>query len=157
MSDYKIRDYLIKHIKGGEAFYPIDQFIEEIPFDATGEIPEGLPYSLWQQLYHLRMAQLDILKFSMNDDYKELNWPDDYWPKSPAPTAEDEWLKMVDSFFKERDQFVGLIRDENNDLYRPFEHGTGQNLLREALLLIEHNAYHSGQMLIIMRLLELHD
>jgi uncharacterized damage-inducible protein DinB len=150
------RQQLVKHIKGGEAFLTLKKMLIKIPFEKAGEVPEGLPYSIWQQLYHLRYAQLDILDFSRNPDYKTSRWPDDYWPEHQAPLDQAEWEKTIQEFFNERNEFINLILDPANDLYHPFSHGNGQNLFREALLIIEHNAYHSGQILTIMRLLNIY-
>jgi uncharacterized damage-inducible protein DinB len=150
------RHQLVKHIKGGEAFLTLKEILIKIPFEKAGEVPEGLPYSIWQQLFHLRYAQLDILDFSRNPNYKTSRWPDDYWPEHQAPFDLAEWENTIQDFFKERNDFIKLILDPANDLYQPFPYGSGQNLFREALLIIEHNAYHTGQILTIMRLLNIY-
>ncbi|MFA0964512.1 DinB family protein [Roseivirga sp. BDSF3-8] len=152
-----LRKQIVKHLKGGEAFMPIDQILDEMPYERAGEVPAELPYSFWQQLYHLRYAQKDILDFSTNPDYKAPSWPGDYWPDSKAPASRQEWEETIAAYQDEREQFVQLVSDEQNGLFRTFDHGSGQTLLREALLVIEHSAYHTGQMLVIMRLLGLHD
>lgn len=149
-----IRHRLTKHIEGGEAFLPIDKIVEEVSFDKLGIQPEGLPYSFFQLFYHIRYAQYDILEFSRNKNYQQPKWPDDYWPDKKAPDNEDKWKELVKSYFKERDEFCELLSDKNNDLLKPFSHGSGQTLFREALLIIEHNAYHTGQLLVILRLLD---
>ncbi len=154
-TDY-IRQQLVKHIKGGTAFMPIEEMLKDIPFQKLGVVPEHLPYSFWQQFYHLRFAQYDILDFSRNPDYESAQWPKDYWPENEAPENEAEWKALVNRFFSERQEFIDLLLDPANDLYVPFPHGNGQTLYREAILIIEHNAYHTGQLLIILRLLGLH-
>ena len=152
----QLRKQLIKHLEGGEAFTPIDVILDEMPFDKAGIIPEGLPYSFWQQLYHLRFAQFDILDFSRNPGYTAREWPADYWPPKPAPKDEQEWKDTITGYFEERRLLAAMLSDPNHDLLKPIPHGTGQTLLREVLLVIEHTAYHTGQMLIILRLLGLH-
>ncbi|CAN5219839.1 hypothetical protein BH23BAC1_BH23BAC1_51440 [soil metagenome] len=121
-----------------------------------GIIPKGLPYSLWQQFYHLKYAQYDILDFSRNPDYDTPRWPEDYWPDAPAPANQEEWEKIKKEFYKERQGFIDLLLNPSHDLFQPFAHGSGQNLFREALLIIEHNAYHTGQILAIMRILDIY-
>ncbi len=155
-TEKKLRTQLVKHLEGGEAFMPIDELVDKIPFEQLGVIPDKLPYSFWQQFYHMRMSQYDILEFSRNPDYSSKRWPEDYWPVDPAPASQEEWEDMVDTFYAERNQMADLVSDPGNSLFEPFAHGSGQTLLREALLVIEHTAYHTGQMLLILRLLGLH-
>lgn len=151
-----LRKQLVKHLEGGEAFTPIDVLLKKIPLELAGKIPEGLPYSLWQQLYHIRFAQHDILEFSTNPDYQHRNWPDDYWPDKPAPASQNDWDDMIATYYEERMGFLRLVEDNETDLFKPFPHGDGQTLLREAMLIIEHTAYHTGEMLVIMRMLGIH-
>lgn len=150
--DQQLRQQLVKHLEGGEAFTPVDDIIQNIPFEKLGFVPESLPYSFWQQFYHMRLAQYDILDFCRNPDYTAITWPDDYWPDEPTPKNQQEWDDTVKTYFTERDEMAKLISDSKNDLFAPLPHGSGQTLLREALLVIEHTAYHTGQMLIILRL-----
>lgn len=150
------RQQLIKHIIGGEAFLTIDEMLKKIPFEKVGIKQKGLPYSLWQQFYHLKYAQYDILDFCRNPEYKAPEWPKEYWPNDPAPANQEEWENIKNKFFKERKEFTELLLDPSNDLFQAFQHGSGQTLFREALLVIEHNAYHTGQILAIMRVLEIY-
>lgn len=142
---------LIKHILGGNAYKKIEDILEEISFDKLGIKLEGLPYSFWQVFDHLRIAQKDILEFSVNPNYKALKWPDDYWPENTAPESENQWKIAKEDFFKDRDQMNNLLESNQDKLLVPFPHGNGQNIFREALLIIEHNAYHTGQLMVIAR------
>lgn len=151
--DKKLREQLVSHINGGMAFMPIEKFINKIPFEKLGIKPEGLPYSFYQQFYHITFAQKDILDFSKDSNYKAPEWPQDYWKQKSAPANEAEWEELKKSYFSERDAFCKMIKDPSIDLYEAFPHGSGQNLFREALLVVEHTAYHTGQLLIIARLL----
>ncbi len=151
--DTQLRQQLVKHLEGGEAFAPIDTFAREIPFEQLGVVPDNVPYSLWQQFCHLRYAQLNILDFCRNPNYTAVKWPDDYWPNEPAPKNQQKWDATMNAYFSERSELVELITDSKNDLSKPIPHGDGQTLLREVLLVIEHTAYHTGQMLVILRLL----
>ncbi|MTI89415.1 MAG: DinB family protein [Balneolaceae bacterium] len=150
----QLRERLVSQLEGGQAYLPIEELLDHIDFEDLGVRPAGLPYSFYEQFFHLRVAQYDIYDFSVNPDYTPQAWPEDYWPLDHAPETEEEWEELKQAFFKERNQFIQLILDERNDLYEPFPHGDGQNLLREAVLLLEHNSYHIGQLAIITRLLE---
>jgi hypothetical protein len=149
--DY-IRQELVDQIQGGNAFIKIEQVMEMVEFDQLGRQFPGLPYSYWQQFEHLRIAQQDILEFSTNPDYKALEWPLDYWPKDPAPSSPEKWESAKEKFLEDRNGFLTLVMDQKNNLFQPFPHGNGQTLFRETLLILEHNAYHTGQLLILVRL-----
>jgi len=150
-----IRDELIFQLNGGYAHAPLESVLKGIPRNKYGEVPEGLPYSLWQLLEHMRIAQSDILHFATNEDgrYEELNWPDAYWPESAAPPAEDAWEISVAQLNEDRHAMCEVIADPARDLFKPFPWGNGQNLLREAMVLIDHNAYHVGEMVTVRRVL----
>ena len=152
--DKYIRKQLVNQIQGGNAFLKIEEVLKMVDFDQLGTRFPGLPYTFWQQFEHIRIAQLDILAFSKNKGYRPLNWPDDYWPKEPAPSSLEQWESSKKSFLEDRNTFLEWLRDQNNDLSTPFEHGDGQTLFREALLILEHNAYHTGQLLILARLIK---
>lgn len=148
-----LRNQLTRQILGGNAFQKVEQVLDLMAYEQIGEKIYGLPYSFWQQLEHMRITQKDILDFSTNPDYRELNWPRDYWPASPAPQSMEQWESAKEEFFRDRQAVVDLILDPRNDLFKPFAHGSGQTLLREGLLVLEHNAYHTGQLFIIHRLI----
>ena len=142
-------DLLIK----GNAHVTFEKAIENVSFSSIGIKPPNLPYSIWMVVEHLRIAQADILDFSINPDYKELKWPDDYWPESESPKNESQWKNTLDQIFKDREQFIALLNQPGVDLFKPFPHGGGQNLLREALLIADHNSYHTGEIVVIRKLL----
>ena len=153
--DKIVREHLVKFLRGGNAFVTLDKALEGIPFEKAGWLPDGLPYSLWQQIEHLRISQKDILDFTKNIDYVEIKWPEDYWPKDRAPKDRDEWAESLQAIKDDFAEMIDLIEDPANDLFTPFPHGTGQTLFREAVLIAEHNAYHTGQILVIRRLLDI--
>ena len=148
----QIKQRLVKHLKGGQAFSTIDKVLDKMPFDKIGIVPDGLPYSFYQLFYHIRVAQLDILEYCRDDDYKAPDWPDDYWPDTSAPADENEWQALIDSYYEERSEFCELLLDPSKDLLKPFESNKDHNLLRQAELIIEHTAYHTGQLFVIYRL-----
>ena len=155
-SDKKLREQLVKHIKGGEAFMPVDQLIDKISFEQLGIVPAGLPYSFYQLFYHMRLAQHDIIQFSIDPEYQSPKWPEEYWPQEKAPQSREAWEQLKDNYFREREEFCQYLLNPAYSLFEPFDYGSGQTLLREALLIVEHNAYHTGQLLAVLRLLGLH-
>ena len=128
--------------------------IKDFPAAARGTKPNGAPYTAWQLLEHMRIAQADILDFSRNPTYLEKAWPGDYWPATEAPATEDAWDQSVQQFQKDLKEMQELIADTHHDLLAKLTHGTGQTLLREALLVADHNAYHLGQLVLLKKMLE---
>ncbi|SDG97569.1 DinB family protein [Psychroflexus sediminis] len=156
MSDSAERKQLVKHLKGGQAFMPIEEVIDHISFEKLGERPNNLPYSFYELFYHIVWAQKDILKFSTSEDYKGSAWPEDYWPAKSSPESEKDWKKLKEDYFEDRRKLEDFILDPENDLNLPVKNSDEHSLLREILLVVEHTSYHTGQMLIILRLLRLY-
>jgi uncharacterized damage-inducible protein DinB len=152
----ELRQQLKALLDGGQAHATFDQAVKDMPAKLQGVVPEGLPYSAWQLLEHMRLAQLDILDFSRNDDgnYRELKWPDEYWPKEPEPPNAHAWQKSVAQIREDRKTFEKLMDSmDDSNLIKPFPWGSGQNLLRQALLIADHEAYHVGELVMLRRLL----
>lgn len=143
---------LVSLLTKGNAHASFNEATKNIPFEDLGKVPNNLPYSIWQITEHIRITQKDILDFSTNTNYKELNWPADYWPKNTAPKDEDEWKSCVNEINTDLDKFIDVLKNAT-DLFTPFEHGTGQNLLREAMLIADHTSYHTGEIIVLRRLL----
>jgi hypothetical protein len=152
-SEKEVIKYLIKFLKGGQAFTPLNKVLENIPVEKRGIQPNGLPYSLWQQVEYIRITQWDILDFSRNPDYKKIKWPDDYWPKEAAPKNDAAWNKSIKEIFSDTEDFIKLLEAPDVDLYTPFPWGDGQNLLREAMQIANHNSHHAGEIIVLRRLL----
>ena len=152
-SDTAIRENLIWLLEGGHAHAKFDEVVAGFPLDRAGIRPKGSSHSAWEILEHMRIAQNDILRFSLSADYVSPNWPAGYWPASLAPEHKDSWSHSVRDFLKDLDEFVRLVRDPARDLYQKFPWGTGQTLLREALLIADHNSYHLGELVLVRRLL----
>jgi hypothetical protein len=152
-----LRAQLVKFLDWHEAHASFDDAVKDVPHVMQGRVPDGLPYSPWQLLEHLRIAQKDILEFCVDADYDETHndtkWPDDYWPKSPAPPDAHAWEKSVAGYVKDREAMKQLVRDTSIDLFARIPHGTGQTYLREVLLVVDHGAYHVGQLVLVRRLL----
>ena len=151
-----LRRELKKLIDGGQAHATFDDAVKEMPAKLRGVALEGLPYSAWQILEHLRIAQRDILDFSTNEDgsYKPRRWPQDYWPKQAAPPSAGAWDKSIKAIRADRTAFEKLLKAAGDEeLVKPFAWGEGQTLLREALLIADHTAYHSGELIVVRRML----
>jgi DinB superfamily len=140
-------------LNGGNAHASFEDAVKNIPFKHLGEIPDGLPYSLWQLVEHLRLAQWDILDFCRNPDYRAMEWPAAYWPKEKAPAHAGDLKKSVDQILADRQAFIHLLREAGDDLHTQIPHGDGQTLFREAILIIDHNSYHTGEIVLLRRLL----
>jgi hypothetical protein len=148
-----LRKQLVTLLTGSEAHANFDAAVKDLPAALRGKRPKGAEHSPWELLEHLRMAQWDILDFSRNPGYQEKNWPEDYWPKSPEPPTEKEWDHSVHAFRKDLKAICDLVEDKSTDLFAKIPHGSGQTILREALLVADHNAYHVGQLVLVRRLL----
>jgi hypothetical protein len=151
-----LRKELKALLDGGQAHATFEDAVKNLPAKLHGKVPDGLPYSAWQILEHIRITQRDILDFSRNADgsYKPVKWPDDYWPKAPEPPRASAWNDSIRQVREDRASFESLLAAANDDdLVRPFAWGDGQTLLREALLIADHTAYHVGELIVLRRLL----
>lgn len=146
---------LVALLDGGQAHATFDDAIKDFPAELRGKVPSSLPYSAWQLLEHMRITQRDILNFSAppTGGYHPIQWPDAYWPKAPEPPTAQSWDRTVSAIRKDREQFEALIQRPEANLIKPFLWGDGQNLLREALLIADHTAYHLGELIVLRRLL----
>jgi uncharacterized damage-inducible protein DinB len=152
-----LRKRLVKHTKGGEAFRPIDDIIDQVTWKQAAQVPDRLPYSVYQQFAHLRLAQHDIIQFCLDPDYESPAWPDGYWPDQPGAENAQAWKSLQESYFSERATWCDYLLSAEDSLMDPIPHGDGQTLLREALLIIEHTAYHTGEIVAIMRQLDIYE
>ena len=144
---------LINLLDKENAHVSLEKSLKDIPFELLGKKPSGLPYSIWQLAEHIRIAQLDILEFSRNPEYQSPEWPEGYWSSETKPKSEDEWEKCVQQIKNDRHSFIELLKENAESLYEPFKYGEGQTLLREALVLADHNSYHTGEIILLRRLL----
>jgi hypothetical protein len=148
-----VKKQLIELLTSNNAHQSFDAAVRDLPADLRGVRPDHLPYSIWQLVEHIRIAQWDILEFSRDPSHQSPSWPSGYWPKEEIPAHEQDWENTLHRIRQDREAFVALLNDPEQDLYAPFPHGDGQNLLREALLIADHTAYHVGEIIIIRRLL----
>lgn len=151
--DTALREQLLTLMTGGNAHADFEDAIRGLPVDLRGKTPRGAEHSPWQLLEHLRIAQWDILEFSRAASHQSPPWPEGYWPASAAPPDEKAWDKSVRAFRRDLKAMCALVSDPATDLYASIPHGSGQSILREALLVADHNAYHLGQLILVRRLL----
>jgi hypothetical protein len=145
-SDAALRKHLVELLRGGQAHLTFDEAMDGIPATVRGKRPRGAAHSPWELLEHLRIAQSDIIEFSRDPKHESPQWPEGYWPKSPEPPTRNAWKQSADAFRADLEAMIALVKSPTSDLYAKIPHGTGQTLLREALLVADHNAYHLGQL-----------
>ena len=146
-----LRDHLVFLLSGEGAHAGFESAIKDIPREMRGKRPKGADHSPWELLEHLRIAQSDILEFSRDPSHVSPQWPEGYWPKTAAPPGDAAWTRSIRQFRADLAAIQKLVG--SGDLFSPFSHGGGQTLLREALLVMDHNAYHLGQLVLLRRLL----
>ena len=151
--DRSLRDHLLYLLSGKGAHVSFEKTVAGLPPELRGAKPAGLPHTPWQLLEHLRLAQWDILEFSRNPEHVSPEWPEGYWPATEAPPDDAAWEASLAAFRNDLAAMKALVADPASDLYTPFPHGDGQTLLREALLVADHNAYHLGQLVLVRRAL----
>jgi hypothetical protein len=149
-----LREHLAKLLSWEDAHPSFDSAVRDLPEALHGTQPTGLPYSPWQLLEHLRITQHDILDFCLNPEYRELHWPDDYWPPQVSPPGPGAWVDSIEHFKRDCAALQRLSRDTRIVLESAIPHGQGQTYLRELLLAADHAAYHIGQLVVVRRLLE---
>jgi uncharacterized damage-inducible protein DinB len=154
-TETSIKDELLKMLDGSQAHASFDDAVADFPKKLRGVVVENLPYSAWQILDHIRVAQKDILEFcTLGKDYKPMKWPDEYWLKNPEPPSDTAWDDAVKGIVEDRESIESLVKKASEaDLAKPFEWGDGQTLLREVLLVIDHSGYHTGEIVMLRRLL----
>jgi len=153
VTDPDLRQHVVNLLSGGNAHATFDDAVKNLPPELRGKKPKGAEYSAWQLLEHLRIAQWDILEFSRDPKHQSPEWPSGYWPAQPAPPDEKAWDKSVRAFRSDLKELCDMVADEAVDLFARIPLGDGQTVLREALLVADHNAYHIGQLVLVRRLL----
>ena len=142
---------LSKLLLGGSAHADLKEALAGLPAELRGVKADNLPYSIWQLVEHIRIAQWDMLNFCIDPNHKSPKWPDEYWPKETTPADDDAWKDSIKQINSDRDEFISLV--EKSDLYEPIPGGNGQTILQEALQMADHTAYHIAEIIILRRLL----
>ena len=152
--DKSLRDHLLNLLRGGGAHMAFDDFIADFPPELCGRKIDGLPYTSWQVIEHMRIAQWDILEFSRDASHKSPKFPEGYWPKPDELGKTELWYETIEKFRGDLKQMEDLVADPATDLLAKIPHGDGQTILREALLVADHNAYHLGALAVMSRILK---
>jgi len=149
-----LRQHLVNLLTKAEAHVDLESELKDFPRELRGRKPPGAPHTPWQLLEHIRIAQWDILEFSRDAKHQSPKWPEGYWPNAEAPPDEKAWDKSVKTVLEDLQSMADLASDPKRDLVAKIPHGDVQTLLREALLVADHNAYHLGQLVMLRRILE---
>jgi hypothetical protein len=152
-NDPVLRRHLVSLLRGGNAHVTFEKALASLPAALRGARHPSLPYSPWELLEHMRIAQWDILEFSRDAKHVSPEWPQGYWPAASAPANDGAWKASVRAFQRDASQMETLVKNPATNLFARIPHGTGQTILREALLVADHNAYHIGQLVTLRRLL----
>jgi DinB superfamily len=147
----QLRERLVSAISGGESHITFEKVAKDFPAEARGVKPHGAPHTAWELIEHMRIAQRDILEFSRDAKHQSPKFPEGYWPQTAAPPDGKAWDATVAAFLRDERELKSLI--QKADLFTPFEHGEGQNLLRESLLVANHNSYQLGQLVFLKKML----
>jgi hypothetical protein len=148
-----LRDHVLELLRDGHAHLDFEKATADLPAQLRGSKPRGLPFTPWRLVEHMRIAQWDILQFSIDPHHVSPDFPDGYWPPDDVPPDSLSWDQSIASFLADLKTLSDLISDPKMDLLAPLPHGEGQTILREALLAADHNAYHLGQLVVVRRLL----
>ena len=152
-NDETLRQHLVKLLEGGAAHADFKDAMKDFPAELRGKTPKGAEHSPWELLEHMRIAQWDILEFTRDPNHKSPEFPKGYWPDKDAPPDPKAWDRSVYAFCEDLTALCALVKDEKTDLLTQIPHGDGQTILREILVVADHNAYHLGQMVLLRRLL----
>ena len=153
MSDQAVREHVLYLLKGGGAHLGFEQAIADLPESLRGAKVEGLTHTAWRLVEHMRICQWDILEFSRNPQHVSPDFPSGYWPDGDAPPESKAWDESVEGFRNDLQAMVNLVDNPETDLLAPIPMSDGKTILREALLVSDHNAYHLGQLVSLRRCL----
>lgn len=152
-TDEVLRQHLVSLLSTSGAHATFDAAVKGMPVYLRGKKPKGAEHTPWQLLEHIRIAQWDFLEFIKNPAHVSPDFPDGYWPESPEPPSSAAWTKSVKAVRDDLAAMIKIVEDPSTDLFAKIQHGDGQTVLREALVLADHNAYHVGQFILLRRLL----
>ena len=151
-----LREQLLKLLEGANAHITFQGAIKDFPIESINARVPGIPYSAWELIEHMRMAQYDILDFIINPDYKEMKWPEEYWPQKGMVATTGHWNKTIAEFEKDMASLKEIVGDSQTDFTGGIPHAPGYTILREVLLVADHNSYHTGQIIAIRRALNIY-
>jgi hypothetical protein len=148
-----IRKQLVSLIRQGNAFNPLANVLEDIPYKLTGKKIEGSDHTIWEITEHIRICLYDLVEYSKDSYFKSPPWPDGYWPEKTFPGSEKEWLESIERIKELTEEMIQMVQDPKRDLYEPFAANPSHHLLRQATIVAEHNAFHTGQLAMLKKVL----
>ena len=151
--DRALREHLLELLRCGSAHLDFEAAIGGLRPELRGIRSEGASHSVWELVEHLRICQWDILEFSRRADHVSPHWPEGTWPATPAPPSDEAWEESLRAFRADLQTMKDLVADPTTDLFAPLAWGDGQTILREAMLVADHNAYHLGQIVTVREML----
>ena len=147
--DKALREQLATFLQGDQAHMSLADAVKGFPVKDMNVRPRNVPYTFWHLLEHIRIAQWDIVEFIKNPNYEELKFPDDYWPKRNAKATKKDWDHTLAQYASDLREMIAIVKDPKTNLHARIPHGDGQTILREAVLIVDHNAYHIGEFAIL--------
>ena len=151
-ADKSLREHLINYLEKLHTHMLLQDAVKDLPEELINQKPGGLPYSFWDMLEHIRISQIDMIDFIHDPNYKEMEWPKDYWPKPGGKATKKMWDESLKQCEKDLDILKKIINDPKIDLFAPIAHGSGQTIFREVLQIVDHAGYHIGQIIVMRRL-----
>jgi len=155
IEDQILRKHLIESLTGEIAHITLDRVIADFPLDAINRKVPGIPHSPWYLVEHMRLAQRDIIEFIQNPDFREMKWPEDYWPTAEADT--NTWNQSMEGFLADRKELIQMVGDDSIDLFAPIAHAPDYTIFREVIIMANHHSYHTGQLMYLKRYLSAAD
>jgi len=149
---HQLKEQLLDRFTKSGAHVDLFDALSGLSWEQAGQKQAHFPYNIWQLTEHIRITQFDIVEFCRNPEYESPDWPSGYWPQSGSPRDSSEWQETLARIKADHEAFASWLQQEDADILKRFDHGTGQSLFNEALLIIDHNAYHVGQIILIRKL-----
>lgn len=153
MKNKTITTELTSYLQAGNAHVSLEAALKGLPTELRGVVPTGLPYSIWQLLDHIRLTLWDMVEFCLHPDHQSPAWPEGYWLKDPIPPSDKAWSECLKAIHSEKDRFTQLLGKPEIDLSASLPRGEGQSLFQEALQILDHESYHTAEIVVIRRLL----
>jgi len=150
-ADQKLREELLDYLDSACTHKPLTEAAKDFPAEFINRKVEGAPYSPWGLLEHIRITQRDMVNFIENHDYKEMDWPKDYWPKRTENATRKMWENTLAEYLKDLEALRRIVKDPKNDLLSPIPRGSGQTILKEVMQIVDHTSYHTGELVLARR------
>lgn len=147
MSEEQLRKSVAGLLRQSHAHIGVDRALADLDSGLVGLSVDGFKHTIWEQVEHLRLAAEDLVSYCVDSDYKELGWPEGYWPRSKSPDSAEQWIRSVRLLQDANETMARLVENDEHDLFSraPTSDKDHHHTLRAALILLDHNGYHSGQ------------